>query len=63
MALLHVAHMGLAMLGWQQDHHPDVLLVDLGLPDVPGLEVVKSGAMRWPQMNMAVVPFSVTSSM
>jgi DNA-binding NarL/FixJ family response regulator len=55
MALVHVADRGLDMLGWLQDHQPDVLLVDLGLPDVPGLEVVKFGAMRWPQMNMAVV--------
>ncbi len=55
MALVHVADRGREMLGWLEDHQPDVLLVDLGLPDVPGLEVVKFGAMRWPQMNMAVV--------
>lgn len=55
MALVHVANNGLDMLRWLEDHQPDVLLVDLGLPDVPGLEVVKFGAMRWPQMSMVVV--------
>jgi DNA-binding NarL/FixJ family response regulator len=55
MALVHVAATGLDMLGWLDDHRPDVLLVDLGLPDVPGLEIVKFGAMRWPQMSIAVV--------
>jgi DNA-binding NarL/FixJ family response regulator len=55
MALVHAADSGLDMLGWLDGHQPDVLLVDLGLPDVPGLEVVKFGAKRWPQMSMAVV--------
>jgi DNA-binding NarL/FixJ family response regulator len=55
MALLHVAATGLDMLAWLEDHQPDVLLVDLGLPDVSGLEIVKFGAMRWPQMSIAVV--------
>lgn len=55
MALVHVAATGLDMLAWLEDHHPDVLLVDLGLPDVSGLEIVKFGAKRWPQMSMAVV--------
>lgn len=55
MALVHVAATGLDMLAWLEDHHPDVLLVDLGLPDVSGLEIVKFGAKRWPHMRIAVV--------
>lgn len=55
MALVHVAATGLDMRAWLEDHHPDVLLVDLGLPDVSGLEIVKFGAKRWPQMRIAVV--------
>ena len=51
----HVACSGHEMLHWLQDHCPDVLLVDLGLPDVPGLDIVKFGASRWPQLNIAVV--------
>lgn len=55
LVLDHVASSGLEMLHWLQDHRPDVLLVDLGLPDVSGLEIVKFGASRWSQLNMAVV--------
>jgi DNA-binding NarL/FixJ family response regulator len=55
MALVHSACTGRGMLTWLQDHCPDVLLVDLGLPDVSGLEIVKFGAVRWPKLAMAVV--------
>ena len=55
LVLDHVACSGHVMLEWLQDHCPDVLLVDLGLPDVPGLDIIKFGATRWPQLNMAVV--------
>lgn len=55
MTLAHVACTGHDMLAWLEDHRPDVLLVDLGLPDVPGLEIVRFGALRWPQLNIAVV--------
>jgi DNA-binding NarL/FixJ family response regulator len=55
MALAFTAGTGQEMLDWLQDHEPDVLLVDLGLPDIAGLEIVKFGAKHWPQLNMAVV--------
>jgi len=34
---------------------PDVFLVDLGLPDMPGLEVVKRIAVQYPACNVLVV--------
>ena len=34
---------------------PDVLLVDLGLPDISGLEVIGSIATRHPDCNILVV--------
>lgn len=50
-----VAETGQKMVRWLAKQCPDVLLIDLGLPDMSGLEVVRFGAQHWPQMNMAVV--------
>lgn len=33
---------------------PDVLLVDLGLPDIPGLELIKACAMQYPSCDVLV---------
>ncbi len=34
---------------------PDVLLVDLGLPDGDGLEVIRSAVARWPGLRVMVI--------
>jgi DNA-binding NarL/FixJ family response regulator len=34
---------------------PDVLLVDLGLPDGDGIDVIRQVARRWPQVLMMVI--------
>jgi len=34
---------------------PDVLLVDLGLPDIPGLDVVRFAAARYPACDILVI--------
>lgn len=53
--LLRTAECGQEMVQWLARHRPDVLLVDLGLPDMGGLEVVKAAAARWPGLSIAVV--------
>ena len=53
--LLYAASCGKDMLDWLATHRPDVLLVDLGLPDISGIDVVRTAASRWPGLNMAVV--------
>lgn len=53
--LSFVTHLGQAMLQWLENHQPDVLLVDLGLPDIPGLSVIHYCAQRWPTTDMAVI--------
>ncbi|MDH4449439.1 MAG: response regulator transcription factor [Rhodoferax sp.] len=55
MAVDYAATSGEDMMAWLQSHRPDVLLVDLGLPGASGLDVVRFGAKRWPQMPMGVV--------
>ena len=54
MLLLAVAHnrrQGLALL---QAEPADVLLVDLGLPDGPGLDIIAAAHVRWPQCHVMV---------
>lgn len=46
---------GAAALAGVASGAPDVLLVDLGLPDVPGLEVVRRVAARFPTCDILVV--------
>lgn len=55
MLVEYVATTGEDMIAWLHNHRPDVLLVDLGLPGASGLEVVRFGAKRWPQLPMGVV--------
>lgn len=37
------------------EHHPDVLLVDLDLPDRPGLEVIRHAAEHLPDCDIMVI--------
>jgi DNA-binding NarL/FixJ family response regulator len=46
---------GAAALEGLQSDAPDVLLVDLGLPDMSGLEVVRFAAERHPGCNVLVI--------
>lgn len=39
--LVHVAWTAAGMKGWLQNNRPDVLLVDLGLPDQSGISVIE----------------------
>jgi len=60
-----VSHPGFKLVGeWRngaealaglRDSAPDVLLADLGLPDMPGLEVVRFVAARHPECDILVV--------
>lgn len=42
-------------LAWLERHQPDVLLADLGLPDVPGLAVIAYCARRHPATDIMVI--------
>ena len=42
-------------MGWLADHRTDVLLVDLGLPDVSGLSVITWCAQRQPGTDIMVI--------
>ena len=43
------------LLGWFADNAVDVLLVDLGLPDCPGLEVIRRCRRLQPACAMMVI--------
>ena len=43
------------MLDWLSLHQPDVLLVDLGLPDVSGVHVIADCAARYPLCDIMVI--------
>jgi DNA-binding NarL/FixJ family response regulator len=47
---------GGAALTGLRTHAPDVLLVDLGLPDMSGLEVVRFAAAKHPACDILVIP-------
>lgn len=42
-------------LSWLENHRPDVLLTDLGLPDIPGLAVLTYCARRHPGCDIMVI--------
>lgn len=46
---------GQAMLDWLACHQPDVLLADLGLPDMSGLAVIKACHSRYPDTDIMVI--------
>lgn len=46
---------GRSALTWLQGHQPDVLLCDLGLPDLPGLAVISYCAQRCPKTAVMVI--------
>lgn len=46
---------GRTALAWLEGHRPDVLLTDLGLPDIPGLAVLTYCAQRHPVCDIMVI--------
>ena len=42
-------------LDWLQTNKPDIVLIDLGLPDRPGTEVIRYAATRWPECDILVI--------
>jgi DNA-binding NarL/FixJ family response regulator len=46
---------GREALQWLEHHTPDVLLADLGLPDLPGLAVITYCAQRHPRCEIMVI--------
>lgn len=55
LSLACVCASGQAMLDWLSQHRPDVLLADLGLPDMSGLQVIAYCAQRHPGTDIMVV--------
>ena len=53
--LLRVATSAGDMLAWLEENAPDVLLVDLGLPDRSGLDVIRACRQRWPATDVMVI--------
>jgi DNA-binding NarL/FixJ family response regulator len=53
--LLHAAPTGAGMLAWFAENAVDVLLVDLGLPDMPGLDVIRRARRLQPACAVMVV--------
>ncbi|WP_326537894.1 response regulator transcription factor [Pseudorhodoferax sp.] len=53
--LLQACSTGAAMQQWLAAHPVDVLLVDLGLPDVPGLEVIRHARRVQPACSVMVI--------
>jgi two-component system, NarL family, nitrate/nitrite response regulator NarL len=46
---------GRSALGHLEDHRPDVILLDIGLPDRSGLAVGREILDRWPESKLIVV--------
>ena len=53
--LAHAAGTGQALLDWLGSNSVDVLLVDLGLPDIPGLEVIRRARALSPGTEIMVI--------
>lgn len=53
--LLHAASTAQELLGWFAENAVDVLLVDLGLPDTPGLEVIRQARRMQPACAVMVI--------
>ena len=49
-----VAHTGLEAMSLVSSHCPDLILLDLGLPDMDGIEVLRA-VRRWSHMPVLVV--------
>ena len=55
LCLAHAAGTGQELLDWLGDNSVDVLLVDLGLPDIPGLEVIRRARALSPGTEIMVI--------
>lgn len=55
LCLAHAASTGQELLDWLGDNSVDVLLVDLGLPDIPGLEVIRRARVLSPGTEIMVI--------
>ncbi len=55
LCLAHVADTGQEMLDWLGNNSVDVLLVDLGLPDLHGLEVIRRARAMSPGTEVMVI--------
>jgi DNA-binding NarL/FixJ family response regulator len=53
--LRFVAHTAKEMLAWLEREQPDVLLADLGLPDQPGIDVIRHCASKYPKTDIMVI--------
>jgi DNA-binding NarL/FixJ family response regulator len=53
--LLGAVATGAAALALLDTHPPDVMLLDLGLPDMDGVQVIRHAALRHPQCEVLVV--------
>jgi DNA-binding NarL/FixJ family response regulator len=53
--LLHAAGTAQELLAWFAENAVDVLLVDLGLPDTPGLEVIRQARRMQPACAVMVI--------
>ncbi len=53
--LIYTTRSGGELLQWFALHPVDVLLVDLGLPDIPGIRVIQSCAVQRPECSIMVV--------
>jgi DNA-binding NarL/FixJ family response regulator len=53
--VVFACELGQTMLDWLAGHQPDVLLVDLGLPDMSGLAVIQACHHRYPLTDIMVI--------
>ena len=55
LALIACYATGKAAIAGISGRAPDVLLVDLGLPDIPGLDVIRHAAQHYPDCDVLVI--------